>query len=49
MVGTKLAATVHHGWVDNTLLLELGIPPYYTAKDCPRFGEARGDNCAGGR
>lgn len=48
-VGAQLASTVHHGWVDNTLLLQIGTPPYYTAKDCPKFGKARGDNCAGGR
>ncbi|HEX7738365.1 MAG TPA: MlaD family protein [Marmoricola sp.] len=48
LVGTKLATVVHHGWVDNTLILQMGTPPYYTAKDCPRFGKAKGNNCAGG-
>lgn len=47
-VGTKLATVVHHGWVDNTLILQLDTPPYYTGKDCPRFGRAHGDNCPGG-
>jgi phospholipid/cholesterol/gamma-HCH transport system substrate-binding protein len=43
----KLARIVHHSWADNTLIIQQNSPPYYTSADCPRFGNARGDNCAG--
>lgn len=46
-VRRKLAQIVHHGWADNTLVIQTEIPPYYTASDCPRYGSARGDNCPG--
>ncbi|WP_310963737.1 MCE family protein [Nocardioides terrisoli] len=46
-VRRKLAQIVHHGWADNTLVIQGQAPPYYTASDCPRYGSARGDNCPG--
>lgn len=46
-IRTKLASVVHHGRLDNTLVIQGQSPPYYTSADCPRFGDARGDNCAG--
>lgn len=42
----KLATIVHHGWADNTILIQGTNPPYYTGSDCPRYGNARGDNCS---
>lgn len=48
MVSSKLSTIIRHGWVDNTLILQPDAPAYYTAKDCPRFGAAAGNNCAGG-
>lgn len=48
MVASKLATIVHHGWIDNTLIIQTNTPPSYTSKDCPRFGSAAGDNCGGG-
>jgi phospholipid/cholesterol/gamma-HCH transport system substrate-binding protein len=48
-VQARLATIIHHGWADNTLIIKQQPPPYYTAKDCPQFGSARGDNCGGGR
>jgi phospholipid/cholesterol/gamma-HCH transport system substrate-binding protein len=46
-VQAKLATVIHHGWADNTLIIQQQPPPYYTSADCPKFGTARGDNCAG--
>jgi virulence factor Mce-like protein len=46
-VQAKLATIIHHGWADNTVVIQATAPPYYTSADCPRFGSARGDNCAG--
>jgi phospholipid/cholesterol/gamma-HCH transport system substrate-binding protein len=43
----KLATIVHHGFADNTILIQGTTPPYYTGSDCPRYGTARGDNCVG--
>jgi len=49
MVSSKLSTIVHHGWVDNTIVIQQAAPPYYTSKDCPTFGSARGNNCGGGQ
>jgi phospholipid/cholesterol/gamma-HCH transport system substrate-binding protein len=46
-VHSKLSGIIHHGWADNTLIIRQDPPPYYTSQDCPRFGRAAGDNCAG--
>jgi phospholipid/cholesterol/gamma-HCH transport system substrate-binding protein len=43
----KRSGVVHHGWADNTLIIRQDPPKYYTSADCPRFGTAKGDNCAG--
>jgi phospholipid/cholesterol/gamma-HCH transport system substrate-binding protein len=46
-VQQKLSTVIHHGWADNTLIIQQQPPPYYTSADCPQFGAARGDNCRG--
>ncbi len=48
MVSSKLTTIVHHGWIDNTIVIQQAKPPNYTSKDCPTFGSARG-NCGGGQ
>ncbi len=49
MVNRKLGTIIHHGWADNTVIIQTTPNPYYTRADCPRFGRAHGDNCGGGR
>ena len=45
----KVGGVMKHGWVDNEVIIQQGVPDYYGPADCPRFGPARGDNCGGGR
>lgn len=47
MLNAKLSTVVKNGYIDAATSFLLDVPPYYTSADCPRFGSARGDNCAG--
>lgn len=47
MLNAKLSTVVQHGWINSSTSFLLDVPPYYTSADCPRFGAARGNNCAG--
>jgi virulence factor Mce-like protein len=47
MLNARLSSVIHHGYIDSSTTFLLDVPPYYTSADCPRFGNARGDNCRG--
>lgn len=47
IVNTGLASIMKHGFVDMQGPIQMSVPGYYTASQCPRFGPARGDNCGG--
>lgn len=46
-VSAKVLSTIRHGWVDNDVHLQSDAPDHYGPADCPRYGQARGDNCGG--
>lgn len=43
----RLASVLRHGFANTDVVIQTGPVHYYTAADCPTFGSARGDNCAG--
>ncbi len=47
MVNEKLRSITIKGFLDSVAELTYDVPPYYTPADCPRYGSARGANCAG--
>ncbi|MFL6022150.1 MAG: MCE family protein [Marmoricola sp.] len=47
MLNDKLKTVLHDGFLNSVTTFNLDVPPYYTRADCPQFGSARGDNCAG--
>ncbi len=47
MVNEKLRSIKRYGFLDSIVQLTYDVPPYYTPADCPRYGRARGANCAG--
>ncbi|HET6165519.1 MAG TPA: MCE family protein [Marmoricola sp.] len=47
LLDDKLKTVLIHGFFNSVTTFNLDVPPYYTRADCPRFGTARGDNCAG--
>jgi len=47
LLADKLKSVLHNGFFNSMTTFNLDVPPYYTRADCPQFGSARGDNCAG--
>lgn len=47
MVNEKLRSISMHGFLDTMVNLTFDVPSYYRPADCPRFGNAVGDNCRG--
>lgn len=47
LLNARFGGAIKHGFLDSITGVSLDIPPSYTRADCPRFGAARGDNCAG--
>ncbi|MGO4257290.1 MCE family protein [Marmoricola sp. RAF53] len=47
MLAAKLGSVARHGFLDTAVRIQLDSPSYYTTADCPRFGNARGNNCPG--
>lgn len=46
MLDAKLGSILDHGFADTMVKVDLDPPEAYSAADCPRFGSARGENCA---
>ncbi len=48
LLDQKLASIMNHGFANTVGRMDIGSPgKFYTSADCPRFGNARGANCAG--
>lgn len=47
MLGPKVQSILRHGFARTLVKVDTDPPAPYTSADCPRFGSARGDNCAG--
>ncbi|GAC1380426.1 MAG: hypothetical protein NVSMB48_06440 [Marmoricola sp.] len=43
----RLSSVLRHGFANTDVVIQTAPVHYYTAADCPTFGSARGDNCAG--
>lgn len=46
-VSAKVLSTIRHSWLDNDVHVLPDAPDHYGPEDCPRYGEALGDNCGG--
>ncbi|RYE78758.1 MAG: MCE family protein [Myxococcales bacterium] len=47
LVSAKILSTIRFNWVDNDVHMITDAPDYYGPVDCPRYGNAAGDNCGG--
>ena len=46
-VSAKILSTIRFNWVDNDVHMITDAPDHYGPGDCPRYGNAVGDNCGG--